>query len=160
MTNPLDEQQAAHVRCLQDFAAAYDAESENGRALRAAIDALTAPPLCAKGEVATVGRMALGSVEGYLMNQRAVEVRLDAEVPAWITDEPFVRVTLAPEGTTPAQPRREVTDDPRVAELIEAVEAFKDLPDVEFTAASTDEAACDRLDAALESFANGGDGNG
>lgn len=49
VVNPLDEQRAAHVRCLQDFAAAYDAESDNGRAFRAAIAALTAPPLCARG---------------------------------------------------------------------------------------------------------------
>lgn len=149
MTNPLDEQQAAHVRCLQDFAAAYDAESANGLALRAAIAALTNP-------LQFVEFASADALAAWL------ETLHETDGPA-VTGNKFApaqRAAAAIRAGDTLQPRREVTDDPRVSELIAAVEAFKDLPDVEFTAASTDEAACDRLDAALESFANGGDGNG
>lgn len=57
-----------------------------------------ASPQAAQGD----GPLATGKVNGYLPRQRAVEIRLDADVPAWISAMPAPEVMIVLRGQQPA----------------------------------------------------------
>jgi len=63
---------------------------------------------------AQAGEVVACVVNGYLPRQRAVEVRLDEDVPAWITQQPGVRAYLSP------QPQGDVS--PEVREALAAIQ--------------------------------------